>query len=1056
MIKIVHYSDLHVRNLKFHKEYRTVLNNFNAKLEEIKPDILVFTGDFAHTKTQISPEFVEMAHEHLRDVSLRVPRVDLILGNHDFNMMNRDRQDALTPVVESMKLDNVFLHKNSGLVSIPEHNLNFWVFSLADDENYPNAQSYVDHENEINIGLFHGSVINCVTDSNWRMTHVEYDLDIFDGLDYAFLGDIHKQQFFRDGRIAYAGSLIQQNFGEELNKGFLFWEIESKEKFQVTPHMLQGSKKYYTFKLSEDFSLNETDVEEGSRIRIIPPFPITLVQQKEIEKLVKKKYKPHDVMTLSYTNIGTHAEVEKSQINVENLRQIDVQEKLIRDFLADRKLDEKIYEKIFELNKKYQVHVEQKDDVIRNVQWKLDKIAWSNMFNYGEGNVIDFSQLGGLTGLFAPNASGKSNVIDIILETCFDATTKGINKNIFLINDNKDMASSIAEVSTSDQNYVIERSIERIKYGQRKYDEMKEWGKTSVNFYAVDEDGTREPLMDTLRPGTERNIRQRLGTFDDFMLTSLSAQWNPTDIISVKETKRKEILYKFLDLDLFEQKCMLAKDESKEYVKKLYELEEGGYEEILKKHQAEISNIKARFAEKKSEIDVLIQNSEDLEEEILSLTGQKVKIGITVDQSAAALKIKRAESELTIQSQKIDENQKKLEDIEAEIAKLRILEKKFDVTLHEKKSLELDEVEDELADLEYSLKRNDDSLAENTKNASILKDVPCGNSFPKCKFLVNAFECKKKIAELNENSVTLREKIDALKASISSLKKFKDKHELYKKFMGDKAGLESRRDNVKLQMENSRLRIDSFNSDKDAALRDLVAYAKAEEDIKKNRELDERIQELKRIKSMNSEMVKSYEDETSDLNRELGSEQMIVKRLTEQLSLLKETRDTCNAYEHYISAMGKDGIAYKILTQKLPLINEEINKILLNAADFGVFIEHDPIEQSIRIFLQYGQYKSRLLELGSGSEKFLASIAIRSALLNISNLPKTNMFIVDEGFGKLDPKNLESIGRMFDYLKSIYEHVIVISHVDTMKDLADNIIEITTDEEGYAHLEVGG
>ena len=162
------------------------------------------------------------------------------------------------------------------------------------------------------------------------------------------------------------------------------------------------------------------------------------------------------------------------------------------------------------------------------------------------------------------------------------------------------------------------------------------------------------------------------------------------------------------------------------------------------------------------------------------------------------------------------------------------------------------------------------------------------------------------------------------------------------------------------------------------------------------------------------------------------------------------------AYEHYIDAMGKDGIPYQILTQKLPLINEEINKILSNVADFGVFLEHDVEEQSIKFYIQYGQYKSRLLDLGSGAEKFLASIAIRNALLNISILPKTNMLIIDEGFGKLDPKNLEAIQLMFDYLKTVFDHVIVISHLDTMKDLVDNSIDITVDDEGYAHIEVGG
>jgi DNA repair exonuclease SbcCD ATPase subunit len=64
------------------------------------------------------------------------------------------------------------------------------------------------------------------------------------------------------------------------------------------------------------------------------------------------------------------------------------------------------------------------------------------------------------------------------------------------------------------------------------------------------------------------------------------------------------------------------------------------------------------------------------------------------------------------------------------------------------------------------------------------------------------------------------------------------------------------------------------------------------------------------------------------------------------------------------------------------------------------------------------------------------------------------MFIIDEGFGKLDPEKMESVGRMFDYLRTVFEHVIVISHIETMKDMVDNIVEITTDEEGYSHVEI--
>src|SRR5690606_15583208 len=105
--------------------------------------------------------------------------------------------------------------------------------------------------------------------------------------------------------------------------------------------------------------------------------------------------------------------VGKNRVSTENLRQLPIQEKLLRDFLQEKDLSERIIERALDLNRKYQISIDQNDETVRNVGWKLNKISWSNLFNYGEENLIDFDALGGLTGIFAPNASGKSNLVDV-------------------------------------------------------------------------------------------------------------------------------------------------------------------------------------------------------------------------------------------------------------------------------------------------------------------------------------------------------------------------------------------------------------------------------------------------------------------------------------------------------------------------------------------------------------------------------------------------------------------------------------------------------------------
>ncbi len=54
------------------------------------------------------------------------------------------------------------------------------------------------------------------------------------------------------------------------------------------------------------------------------------------------------------------------------------------------------------------------------------------MFSYGEDNVVDFTKLNGIIGLFAPNASGKSSLLDALCFCLFDTSTSAYKAvNVF-------------------------------------------------------------------------------------------------------------------------------------------------------------------------------------------------------------------------------------------------------------------------------------------------------------------------------------------------------------------------------------------------------------------------------------------------------------------------------------------------------------------------------------------------------------------------------------------------------------------------------------------------
>ena len=75
-------------------------------------------------------------------------------------------------------------------------------------------------------------------------------------------------------------------------------------------------------------------------------------------------------------------------------------------------------------------------------------------------------------------------------------------------------------------------------------------------------------------------------------------------------------------------------------------------------------------------------------------------------------------------------------------------------------------------------------------------------------------------------------------------------------------------------------------------------------------------------------------------------------------------------------------------------------------------------------------------------EKTIASIAIRAALIQITSLPKTDLFVIDEGFGTLDAAQIEVCNRFLISLKKMFKNIMIISHVEAMKDIVDNVIEI--------------
>ena len=151
-MKIVHIADVHWRGLSRHDEYTDSFIDFFNQCKDISPDVIYVGGDIVHSKTQgISPELIDRLRWWFTSMAEICP-VHVILGNHDGLILNKDRQDAITPIVSAIDNPNIHLYKKSGVYPTGVPGFNWCVFSCFDEAGWQRVRPV---QGDINIAIFH-------------------------------------------------------------------------------------------------------------------------------------------------------------------------------------------------------------------------------------------------------------------------------------------------------------------------------------------------------------------------------------------------------------------------------------------------------------------------------------------------------------------------------------------------------------------------------------------------------------------------------------------------------------------------------------------------------------------------------------------------------------------------------------------------------------------------------------------------------------------------------------------------------------------------------------
>ena len=1096
-VRIAQISDIHWRGQHRHAEYTAAFESLFEQLKEADVHAIVCTGDIFHTKTQnITPEVIDKLVWMFRRLSEIAP-LHMIPGNHDGNLANEDRQDVISPIINAMGGGyRTFFYKKSGvyplitkgkLDSYNDYDQTWteyeglvqsgWlgVYSLFDKEGWSGVSPKAEN-GLFDIALFHGSVNGCMTDGDFLLSSCDMDVAFFQKYNIAMLGDIHKQQFLglkasgpqkeMKPWIGYPGSLIQQDYGELEKKGWYLWTLGAgsyaDKRWDVEFVELPNKMPFVTVPWLNDVPTtvkNLLDLYKNSignfRVRIATKQNISQPEVTLLYKEIKEKLGAYEVAFKQekQTNVST-VETETVTISKHSLRNdTDALYKLYLEYIKNSGDKHVLNEEqlknaetaIVGYVKKLNENPE--EDVARDIIWSLKGIEFNNLYCYGEGNRVNFQNLNGIVGIFGDNQIGKSSLIGSLMYGLYNTTDRAAVKSAQIINRKKKEGSARVLINVGGTDYLIHRKTTKTPSKKRAVED-EDKAATTLQLYRLTPAGDMVELNsenDISRSDTDKVVRRLIGSSEDFLMTALSSQNDISRFIKAGATTRKEILNRFLDLDIF---------------KKLYQFADKDFSDIearigkynLADWETAMFQLKKQSEEKTLKIENIRNIISDLR---LELEDKKLwlKNNQNLNQQDLNRQARLLESEVVSLQKEINRLNKSLDAAKADLEKFKKDLEILNVTISQEDITNLKETIDSLqkarkslTDMKSALNMDKVKVESMKKSVRKLDTVPCGDAFPECRFIHDSHEDKKNLAAAEAALESLMESLQLAEKNVNAMEKenHEEKLRIHNQNLQTLAMLQhkipSLEKEVELLTSNLEITVKTLNS-KNESLVDL----REKLDTINNSLFEEKAMEVRSFEKL----ISDKETELQNLLVSFGMDKNKIAQMDLQKEECKILLGELKIFDSVKEAFSKNGIPAMVLKTQLPAINIELEKILSGVTDFTVSLETEVnTVNTLDIFLTSEKKGKRVIELASGMEEMIASLALRVALINLSSLPKPDIFIIDESFGSLDSKNKPNCIRLLSSLKDRFKAIMVISHIPEIKEIADKIIEIKVGEDG--------
>ena len=748
------------------------------------------------------------------------------------------------------------------------------------------------------------------------------------------------------------------------------------------------------------------------------PENFTQEKIKSVKQYFQKKYLSNNVNVITKVKQTNTDEVQSVDISFNILDQ-NYQKELIRGVLK-AKSQEDMFDEILKIDSQVENKlILSETEVTPFKKWYIKRIEFSNFLSYGDDQVIDFEKCNGIAVVESdpPNFGGKTVLtVDLLLFLFFNTTTKTQKaEEIFNRFTDKNKVHVRGDILIDGEEYILVRTIER------KLSKAGEWNvKTNLDFFKKLHDGSLQNFTGEQRRETENFIKKSIGEMDDFLMTILTTASNLEDLLESKPTARGQVLSRFLGLDFLKRKEEAGKELYSEYSKSMIS---NIYNSEKLKQEIEESELKI------SQNEQTITDTEKLLEDVRQRiqTGQKYRDDLIsnrhndIDNSIAILNPDNLKTEITKYE---SENLR----ISSEISKLNVVEPTS--YYHEDKHDEIKESYNAELKKKFEVESKINNLNELAKSVSGgIKCEHCGIE------LLNAEITKTKLSELASFN-TQKDQIEELmhvltgkEKQFTQLKKEFDEYEKNKLI----------KEKYEVNVESNNLKILSIK-DK------LEQYYKVQTKIEENKTIETKLIKAElRMDELNQEQTR-YNNEINQLRFQIETLNKKIKDNFGYIQRITDESEREKIYKLYLEIFGKNGITKSIMKTMMPVINSELQRLLQDSSYFKLEIRINDKNEVEFVMIDNNTQVEKLMTSGSGFEKTIASLALRAVLSKVCSLPKPNIIVMDEVFGKISNENMDMVFEFFVKIKDYFEKIFLITHNPLVTNWADNVVKVKKED----------